>query len=72
MADNCLRSDVPKFRRRHDVSIPPPKCACVDHDARRCLEIRYHFNASGEPLPVMQDDERCECSCHAYDDNEPY
>lgn len=39
-------------------------CACVHHSARMCYEIRYDLSPLDEP------EERCECLCHQWDEED--
>ena len=40
-------------------------CACVSREARTCLIVRYGYRES-----MTGSDERCECMCHQWDDDE--
>ena len=40
-------------------------CACVSREARTCLIVRYGYRES-----MTGSDERCECLCHQWDDDE--
>lgn len=41
-------------------------CACVSHDALRCMQIRYNIDPDEDFMK-----QRCECICHdRYDDEE--
>lgn len=40
-------------------------CACVSRDARTCLIVRYGYRENMTRL-----DERCECLCHQWSDDE--
>ena len=37
-------------------------CACVHYNARICYEIRYDMS------PLCWPEERCECLCHQWDE----
>jgi hypothetical protein len=41
------------------------RCACVSHDALRCMQIRYNIDPDEDC-----DKQRCECVCHPeYEDD---
>jgi hypothetical protein len=41
-------------------------CACVSHDALRCMQIRYNIDPDEDTIK-----QRCECACHPeYEDDE--
>ena len=50
-------------------------CACRSRDARQCMALRYPDTAFG-PQPDDETeyaylrDERCECMCHQWDDDD--
>lgn len=48
------------------------KCCCPSPDALRCMQIRYPIlDCIGEEDRSEQNDiERCECCCHAEDEDE--
>lgn len=44
-------------------------CACASHDARECAWRRYGLYYREEDCSAEVDD-RCECLCHGWDDEE--
>lgn len=36
------------------------RCACVSHDALRCMQIRYSIDPNEDFIK-----QRCECVCHS-------
>jgi hypothetical protein len=41
-------------------------CACVTRDARNCALLRYGYTDNCGSF-----DERCECLCHQWEDEQP-
>lgn len=55
---------VPEEVRAVGVQSGGRGCACVHHSARMCYEIRYDMSPLDDP------EERCECLCHQWDEDE--
>lgn len=55
-----LADHLPSERPATDTHGTGYGCACVSRDARMCSVLRYGEDA----------DERCECLCHQWDDDE--
>lgn len=43
----------------------PRNCACVSHDAQRCIEKRYDTDIEDDAAAEL-----CECACHYEDEDE--